>query len=296
MATHNRPELLRLTLESVRTQDYRGEIECMVVFDQCDPDTTLERLGSGDPKRSLKVVTNTRTPGLAGARNTGIEASTGELVAFCDDDDLWRQGKVRLQVADLEASDALTSVTGIRVVYAGQLTVRIPKPSEVTLGELARRRTMEAHPSSVMVRRDALLGPIGLVDEEIPGSYGEDFDWILRAARAGRIAVVERPLVDVRWGQSLFSRNWQVIIDAIDYLLAKHPELRESRQGKARLLGRRAFALAALGHRKEALDQATATVRLSWRERRAYLAGLVALRLVSAERLMGVAHKRGRGI
>ncbi len=82
-----------------------------------------------------------------------------------------------------------------------------------------------------MVRRDALLGPIGLVDEEIPGSYAEDFDWILRAAEAGRIAVVERDLVNVRWGQSLFSRNWQTIIDAVDYVLAKHAELRDRPAG-----------------------------------------------------------------
>ena len=87
-----------------------------------------------------------------------------------------------------------------------------------------------------------------------------------------------------------------MIIDAVDYLLAKHAVLRDSRPGRARLLGRRAFALAALGERREALHQAWETIRLSWRERRSYLAIAVALRLVSAERLMAYAHKRGHGI
>ncbi len=200
------------------------------------------------------------------------------------------------QVESLASPDALTSVTGIRVLYGDHEAVRIPTSEAVTLSELARDRVMEAHPSSVMVRRDALLGPIGLVDEDLPGSYAEDFDWILRAASAGRIAVVERDLVNVRWGQSLFSRNWQMIIDAVDYLLAKHAVLRNSRQGRARLLGRRAFALAALTKRRQALGQAWETIRLSWRERRSYLAIAVALRLVSAERLMAYAHKRGHGI
>lgn len=294
VATHNRPELLRVAVDAILGQDYDGDIELVIVFDRSEPDHGLEQLSSAG--RSVRVITNERSPGLAGARNSGIAATTGELVAFCDDDDEWMRGKVSAQVRSLTGSAALTSVTGIRVVYADHETVRVPKAASLTLEELARRRVMEAHPSTVMVRRDALLGPIGLVDEEIPGSYGEDFDWILRAARAGAIATVESDLVRVRWGQSLFSRNWQIIVDAIDYLIAKHPELRDSRPGLARLTGRRAFAKAAMGRRREALADAWATFRLTWRERRAYVAAAVALRLVSAERLMSIAHKRGHGI
>jgi hypothetical protein len=87
-----------------------------------------------------------------------------------------------------------------------------------------------------------------------------------------------------------------MIIDAIDFLIAKHPELRSDRKGLARLNGRRSFALAALGQRSAALRNSWGTLKLSAAERRAYLAILVALRLVSAERLMRMAHKRGLGI
>ena len=293
IATHDRPQLLAVALDRVLAQDYPGVVEVVVVFDRTDPDRTLER---DTPDRRVTVTTNTRTAGLAGARNTGILRTAGELVAFCDDDDEWLPGKLRAQVDALDGSDALTAVTGIVVVYDDSETVRIPKAADVTLAELARRRVMEAHPSTVLVRRDALLGPIGLVDEEIPGSYGEDFDWILRAAEAGPIAVVEQALVRVRWGQSLFSQRWETIIDAIDYGIAKHPALRADRQGLARLYGRRAFANAALGHTRPALGDAARTVRLSWKERRAYLAVAVALRLTKAERLMAMAHRRGKGI
>ncbi|MCW2836859.1 MAG: hypothetical protein JWQ15_973, partial [Marmoricola sp.] len=153
-----------------------------------------------------------------------------------------------------------------------------------------------AHMSTVMVRRDALLGPIGLVDEELPGSYGEDFDWIIRAAQAGTFAVLAEPLVKIRWGQSLFSQRWQTIVDSIDYSLAKHTVFHEDPQALGRLYGRKAFALAAQGMTRPALQQAYQTVRVNPRERRAYLAGAVALRVVSAERLMRIAHSRGHGI
>jgi glycosyltransferase involved in cell wall biosynthesis len=293
IATRNRPELLAGAIDGVVGQDYPGVVECVVVFDQSAPDPSLER---DDARRPVRVVTNGRSPGLAGARNSGVLSATGELIAFCDDDDVWLPGKLTAQVAAVGASGAATCVTGITVVYADHETTRVPRPSDLQLAELARRRVMEAHPSSVLVRREAFLGEIGLVDEQIPGGYGEDFDWILRAAAAGPIEVVEDALVRVRWGQSQFSRDWRTIIAAIDYGVAKHEALRADRRGLARLYGRRAFANAALGNRREALGDAARSLRLSWRERRGYLAALVALRVVKAERLLDLAHRRGRGI
>jgi len=294
VATRNRPELLRVALAAIWNQTYAGEIVCTVVFDQCDPDETVARTS---PTRTIQVTTNTRTPGLAGGRNSGILAGSAPFVAFCDDDDEWLPTKVERQVEALQADPAaLTAVTGIIVLYADSSVSRVPRAEDMTLAQLLRDRVMEAHPSTVMVRRDALLGPIGLVDEEIPGSYGEDFDWIIRAAQAGSFAVVAEPLVKVLWGQSMFSQKWQTIIDAIDYNLDKHPAFREDPRALGRLYGRQAFALAALGKTRPALGKAWRTMRLNPRERRAYIAGAVALHLVSAERLMRIAHARGHGI
>ncbi|MCR6688011.1 glycosyltransferase [Cellulomonas sp.] len=294
IATHNRPELMRVAVAAVRAQEYDGVVETVVVFDGAEPDPTV---ADDDPLRPVRVTANTeRTRGLAGARNTGILAASGDLVAFCDDDDEWLPGKLDAQVRQLLADGADTSVTGIVVVYEDHETPRIPLAHEMTVETLASRRVMAAHPSSVVVRRSALLGPIGLVDEEIPGSYGEDFDWMLRAAQAGPISVVSEPLVRVRWGQSLFSQRWDTIVAAIDYGVAKHQVLRSSRSGMARLMGRRAFALAALGRRRESAGSAWRAFRYDWRERRTYLALLVVARVVSAERAMAVAHRRGHGI
>jgi len=294
IATHNRPELLRIALDAVLNQTYEGKITCYLVFDQSEPDMSLAQQGE---HRDVVVTTNSeRTPGLAGARNTGILAGHGDYVAFCDDDDEWLPEKVALQVDALTRTGQLTSVSGIIIVYSDHESMRIPTPEQMTLRELVRNRVMEAHPSTVMVRRDALVGPIGLVDEEIPGSYGEDFDWIIRAAEVGGFALVPDALVRVRWGQSLFSSRWQTIVDAIDYMIAKHPVFLESKKGLGRLYGRQSFALAALGRRQAALRKAFGAWKSNPRERRAYLGAAVALRLLSARWVMDLAHKRGHGI
>ncbi len=46
----------------------------------------------------VEAIANTREPGLAGARNSGILALDTDLVAFCDDDDQWLPGKLAAQV------------------------------------------------------------------------------------------------------------------------------------------------------------------------------------------------------
>jgi glycosyltransferase involved in cell wall biosynthesis len=293
VATHHRPDLLRAALQSILDQTYPGSITCLVVFDRSEPDHSLER---DDRHRRVRVVSNHRTPGLAGARNTGILAGEGELVAFCDDDDEWLPDKLVRQVDALGGARADTVVTGITVLYADHEVSRVPTAASVRLGQLVRRRVMEAHPSTVLVRRSALTERIGLVDEDIPGSYGEDYDWILRAAEAGNLAVVEAPLVKVRWGQSLFSQRWQTIHDALGYLVDKHPAFRQDPRALARITGQQAFALAALGRRRDAARAAARTLRSSPRERRAYLALAVASGVVSAPRVLDLAHRRGRGI
>ena len=292
IATHDRPVLVREAIAAVRAQEYGGRVRVVVVFDRSEPDLSL---ASDDPLRPVSVIANDRSPGLAGARNTGILAGDAELVAFCDDDDLWLSGKLDAQVRALQRGGAPTSVTGIEIAYDGITSPRVPAPADLELRHLVRRRVMEAHPSTVVVRRDALLGRIGLVDEDIPGSYGEDFDWMIRAAAAGGFHLVAAPLVRVRWGGSQFSRQWATIVEAIDYGLAKHAVFHEDRRALARLLGRKAFALAALD-RPDALRWAGRTARTWPREPRAYLAAAVALHLVSADRLLDLAHRHGHGI
>ena len=292
IATHHRPEMLREAVAAVLDQTYAGHIHCRVVFDRSEPDSTMDL---STPLRTVETLSNYRTPGLAGARNSGILAGASDLIAFCDDDDLWLPTKVERQVHQMERDGEPTSVTGIWVDYQGRSISRVPRSEELTVAELARKRVMAAHPSTVMVRRDRLLADIGLVDEQIPGSYGEDYDWILRAAAIGGFAVVPQPLVRVRWGGSQFSHQWSTIVAAIDHLLVKHPVFQDDRRALARLYGQRAFALAAQG--KPRTRQAVLeTLRTSPREPRGYLAAAVAVHAVSADRVLDLAHRRGRGI
>lgn len=294
--TRSRPELLARAVRSIVGQDYRGSIECLVVVDGEDLVAPAVEAGAG---RSIRTLANGRTPGLAGTRNTGILAATGELVAFCDDDDEWVVSKIRTQVRMLDATPgADVVVTGMAVVRDGRVVPRIPPRRRIEHADLLRSRVQEVHPSSILARRAALVdGAIGLVDEAIPGSYGEDYEWLLRATAANPIPVVPEPLVRVHWHRSsYFADRWATIVDAIRYLLDKHPDLRTDRIGLARLYGRLAFASAAAGRRSDARTWARRTIALDPRERRAYLALAISTGIVPADAVVRLANRAGRGI
>jgi glycosyltransferase involved in cell wall biosynthesis len=276
-------------------QTYRGRVECVVVFDQSDPDLPWPEL---PPERRLVLVPNQRTPGLAGARNSGILATTGELVAFCDDDDEWLPEKLARQVGRLLATPgAAVSTTGILVRYQDRTITRLAPTILVTHRQLLRSRLTELHPSTVLARRRQLLEDIGLVDEQIPGSYAEDYEFLLRASRLAPVLAVPEPLAVIHWHQaSFFADRWRTIIAALIYLVDKHRELRQEPSGLARIYGQIAFAHAALGERAQARRWARRTLSLNRRERRAYLALAISLGLVRATTVARIANTAGRGI
>ena len=292
LATHDRPGPLRTALAAVLAQEYSGPLCAVVVYDRAEPD-----LGLADGDR-VRVAVNARTPGLAGARNTGIEMAGTDLVAFCDDDDEWLPGKLKAQVGALLARPGAEFATcGITVDFAGAGHPRLAGRDEVTHADLVRSRMVMVHSSTYLVYTAALTGGIGLVDETIPGSQNEDWDLALRAARRHPLVNVDQPLVRVVWGASShYARQWQTKADSLRWMLGHHPELAGSPLGAARIYAQLAFAYACLGRRGEACRWAWRALRSNWHERRVPFALAVAAGVVPGEVVLRRLHARGHGI
>ena len=295
VATRDRPELLARALDGIVGQDYDGPITCTVVFDRCEPDHSIV---SDAADRRIRVTTNQRQGGLAGARNSGLQLAEGDLVAFCDDDDEWLAGKLTAQVRALTAATGARAATaGIIIGYGDRRSVRIPTAGDLTFEGFIDDRMTEVHPSTFLFDRCWLLDEVGLVDEELPGSYAEDYDLLLRVARATEIAVAAEPLVVVWWHpKSFFADRWEMIDDALGHLVDKYPEFADRPRGLARIRGQQAFAAAARGERRRATSLVRETLRLRLSERRAWLALIIATGIFSADRALRLAHQFGRGI
>lgn len=87
---YNVSKYIERCLNSVLAQSYIGELECILVND-CTPDNSMkiaykvisQYCGSID----IKTICHYENKGLSAARNSGIEASTGEYLFFLDSDD-----------------------------------------------------------------------------------------------------------------------------------------------------------------------------------------------------------------
>lgn len=292
LPTHDRPAQLRAALDAVIGQDYRGAVTVAVVYDRSEPDLSL-----ADGER-VRVLRNDRTDGLAGARNTGILALDTDLIAFCDDDDRWLPGKLAAQVEALDATPGAEFAScGIVVDFAGRSSERLAGRQQVTHEDLLRSRMVMVHSSTYLIRRAALLDGIGLVDETIPASQNEDWDLALRASRRRPIAYVDRPLVQVSWGDaSYFAQQWEAKAAGLRWMLEHHPGLAVSRSGSSRIYGQLAFAHACLGQRRDAWRWIARALRRNWHERRVPFAAAVTAGLISGDQVLRILHSRGHGI
>lgn len=77
-------------LESVARQTYRGEMECLIV-DDCGTDNSIavaeKFIQSYHGSIAFRIIHHEHNRGLSAARNTGVEAATGDYVYFLDSDD-----------------------------------------------------------------------------------------------------------------------------------------------------------------------------------------------------------------
>ncbi len=293
--THNRPELMKLAVESVLAQKTSVGGEVVIVFDACPIEVPELEIPEG---WIVRGIANTRSRGLAGARNSGIDAAEGRLVAFLDDDDEWLPGKLDAQLRRFDEKPEAIVVGTAMIVDDGESThVRLVPDEELSHEAFLRNRNPGLHSSSLMFRRDVLLGNLGLIDEELPRSYGEDYDILLRASTLGLVSVVNEPLVRVLWkGQSYYFGQWASYAEALQYLLRKHPDFASIPAALGRIEAQVSFALAASGDARNARAWARKALRHNPKQVKAMLAFAISWKLVTPQTITKIVQKLGRGI
>lgn len=101
---YNEIDLISRAIESVYVQfSEHYSIEVFVINDGSFTSEQIMTRINSHPKISVKVLNNKFQKGPGGARNTGIEASLGDAVAFLDADDFWQKDKLQKQIELFES-------------------------------------------------------------------------------------------------------------------------------------------------------------------------------------------------
>jgi len=171
---YNAERFLAEAIESVLAQAYEP-LEIIVVDDgSTDATAAITR-------RFAPAVVCIGQPnaGIGAARNRGVDAAGGELLAFLDADDLWTPGRLRRQVDQIASGSPVDMVFGMVEAFVDQGHVgtflhEVPPPGP---GYLA---------GAMVVRRDTFrrVGPFA-TDVKV----GEFIDWYARATDLGLTAM-----------------------------------------------------------------------------------------------------------
>tara|TARA_B100001059_G_C17829753_1_gene583815 strand:+ start:1339 stop:2133 length:795 start_codon:yes stop_codon:yes gene_type:complete len=94
--TYNRAHYLLECVNSILKQSHT-EFEVLIISDGSTDNSKEEIAKLNDPR--IKFIELDRNYGYpAKARNEGIKLSKGDFIAFCDDDDLWHEDKLKKQI------------------------------------------------------------------------------------------------------------------------------------------------------------------------------------------------------
>ncbi len=191
--TRQRRDMVKAAVESVLHQT-RPPDEVIVV-DDGSTDGTAEMLME-IRHESLTVVASPPV-GVAEARNLGIRKSSGDLIAFCDSDDLWRPDKLEKQLAYFAVDPKPVMVYSDALEYfdgkpGGESDTIFSKQTPFA-GDIFESLLLDNYipTSAVIVMRRALDETTGFKNEFCPA---EDYGMWLQISKLGRTTFHPEPL------------------------------------------------------------------------------------------------------
>ena len=184
----NRPARLRRALLSVWDQTLQPA-ETIVVDDGSTPPLAL-----ADDR--VRVIRHPRNLGPAVARNSAMAAAKSPFLAFLDSDDLWRPDKLERQAAVLtEAGDDVIGIFTAFCRHGAGMRGGVVRTPAVRDWRRFFLMGLRSGPGSTLMIRRAAYEAVGGFDGAL--RRYEDWDWLLRASRRFRFAVIDEVLADV---------------------------------------------------------------------------------------------------
>ncbi len=222
---YNAESYIGETIESILAQS-RPPAE-IIVGDDCSTDGSRDVVARYP---QVMLVTQSRNAGCAAARNLAIRASSGDVVAIVDADDVWYPDHLAA------ATELLARLPEVGLVFSGvrrfglttedrtpDVTPRIPLQLLDTLlsGNLI--------PQPTAVFRRSLYNTAGGFDESF--RYSEDYDLWLRFAQLAPAAMTGRITAGYRMhgGQlnrhhpQMFASTWQARFNLLERVRTEHP-------------------------------------------------------------------------
>ncbi len=171
IASYNGQEFIAEAIESINKQTY--PVKEIIVVDDGSTDKTEEIVKNQNG--NIRFIKQQHKGDPAFGRNIGIGEAKGELIAFLDQDDMWPENKLEIQVERLERfAEAQVDVGTTKLLIS----------ETVDKNSAFANRLKDSGQYFLLssgVFRKSVFEEMGLFAEDMT-YHASDFDWIVRAA------------------------------------------------------------------------------------------------------------------
>ncbi len=135
---HNTEQYLKECLDSVVNQTYKN-LEIILIND-ASTDNSIDIINKYKDKR-IKVINMKHNSGVAIARNTGVDKSTGDYICYLDSDDYWELNKIEKQVDFIKKNNYEFIYSDYSYLYNNKIK-RVKVPKSITYKKALKNTTI----------------------------------------------------------------------------------------------------------------------------------------------------------
>lgn len=251
-------ELLDRAVRSAGSQTYENWE--LIVFSDGGPDLRgyIAALAFSG---KIRYVRDSQRSSAARARNRAIAAARGDILAYLDEDNVFKPVYLSRVVEALRDPDVMVTrvsgdliVDGIDQSMSSSREVSRTVPDAFSVGEFGWVSLVNSNTpmNCVAHRRVCTLVMNGAFDETLP--VLEDWQFELRLSSTFRTAVIEESLVEIRFdrkmGHNASLRNWSQYMPTLERLYTAYaaPQYTPQRQAYVNELIARVHSLQSSGH------------------------------------------------
>lgn len=199
---YNSSETIVRVLDSVKNQTLKCSYEVLVVNDGSKDNSkeVVERYILSNPSSNIKMI-DKPNGGVSTARNAGLKASQGVLIAFLDSDDEWFPDKLEKQIKTLEMNPEIDL---LGCAFDGLYLPNEPDGSllKIEINKLIFKNYFQ--PSTVVMKRK-VFEEIGYFDEN--QKYAEEGNYFIRIANRFNCYFCNMKVINYGDGKSGFGAS-----------------------------------------------------------------------------------------
>ena len=197
--TYQRAHFVVNAIRNAQAQTYQ-DIEIIVVNDGSTDETATVL---AEFSEQIVLIHHQENRGLSAALNTGIRASTGQYIAYLDDDDLWLPEKLEKQVRYLEEHPNIGLLYSDGFYFsekAGLFPTTCFRNFHPFVAQVPSTLLLVNYvPGHTVIVRRACFDEVGLYDESLRAA--EDYDMWLRIFEKYDVAFLQEPLASFSCNQ-----------------------------------------------------------------------------------------------